>query len=84
MPFLAAPYQQDDLVSPQMSPVSSPGAWHGPRSYCGIAGARLAVFVDKAVRAQRAGRVAPRRGGAKRPRSGAGCRAAAHSAAAGG
>ena len=48
MPFLAAPYQQDDHVSPQMSSVSSPGAWHGPRSYCGIAGATAVhVFVDK-------------------------------------
>ena len=52
-------------------------------------GRNVGIFFvfPKSLRAQLAGRVAPRRGGAKRraaPRSGAGCRAAAQSAAAGG
>jgi hypothetical protein len=40
MPFLAAPYQQDDHSTPQRSP-SSVAAWHGPRWDSGIARARL-------------------------------------------
>tara|TARA_B100001142_G_scaffold264934_1_gene268762 strand:- start:224 stop:484 length:261 start_codon:yes stop_codon:yes gene_type:complete len=45
MPFLAAPYQQDDRSTPQRSPFSL-AAWHGPRSYSGIPRGP-AVFVDK-------------------------------------
>ena len=37
MPCLALPYQQDDSVSPQKVPTSSPGAWHGPPALSGIA-----------------------------------------------
>ena len=45
MPFLAAPYQQVDHVSPQRVPGSSPAPRHGPRRLFGIA-ATAAVFVS--------------------------------------